>query len=73
MIRVRFVGSDSGAGRCFAGETYFPGQVVDLSPYEAHIAIKTGRAVRVEADPSPVEPVPAAVAEHRDRPVRRRR
>lgn len=72
MTTVRFVGSDSGVGRCFAGETYFPGQVVELSPYEAHIAVMRGHAVRVD-DASMAQDTPAPIATHRDRAARRRR
>lgn len=71
MTTVRFVGTDSGVGRCFAGETYFPGEVATLSPYEAHIAVMRGHAVRV--DDAPVADEPAPVATHRDRPAKRRR
>ena len=72
-MRVRFVGADRGAGRQFAGETYFPGDVADLSPAHAAAAVRGGWAVPVEADPPEAVRVAVPEVEHRDPPVGRKR
>lgn len=50
-MKVRFVGTDPGAGRQFDGKTYFPGDVADLEPYWVASLEAAGLAVRVPPEP----------------------
>ena len=64
-MRVRFIGTDRGAGRQVAGVTYFPGDVADLAAPMARYLIGAGLAV-ADMPPLGAERVAVPEVEHRD-------